>query len=695
MRGENGLKDRARPAFIFIMIIFSLIVGVVYTPYTMAIGARIWTDKDNYGPDETVMIFGEGFLPNRQVKIEITAPDLSVDVIYAWTDESGSFIVQYVLDGQQGTYAVAASDGVNVATTTFSERVWFVSVSPDAATVPQGGSTTATVSVTANPPGGPEVDLWATGQPSGVTVGFSPPKGVPPFTSTMTINVGSTVPLGTYIICIVVFTGVPGYPSYSEKARANFTLTVSGLPPQTVSITVTSSPATGEGFVKVDGVLITTPATFTWTVGSSHTLEALSPVPGPTGTRYVWTSWSDGGAQTHTYVVPSSDQTVIAYYKTQFYLTVSSAYGTTGGEGWYDKDAVAYATVTPLIVPGPTGTRYVFTHWSGDTTGNTSPSNPIIIDAPKTAIANWKTQYEITVTASPGGALGGTFKVTYTQCGTTYSNVQKTTPWTDWADAGTTVSVFEPQNIVNGYRFDRYDPSSSVSMTQARTITLVYVQVGALSVSISPSTARIKVGESVTFSSSVSGGVPPYSYQWYLNGSAVSGATSPTWTFTPTAAGYYIIYVKVTDAVPQTAKSNEASVTVAPPLTVSISPMSASIMVGQSVDFASTVSGGYPPYSYQWYLNDAPVSGATSSSWKFTPTTSGVYYVYLKVTDVNNNVAQSAVARIAVASVPVGGYSVSLAKTSLVFQTAIYTWLIAMFAAILSLAKNGRKISRR
>ncbi|MEM2704196.1 MAG: hypothetical protein QXR45_13675 [Candidatus Bathyarchaeia archaeon] len=217
--------------------------------------------------------------------------------------------------------------------------------------MPQGGSTTATVSVTANPPGGPEVDLWATGQPAGVTVNFSPSKGVPPFASTMTINVGSTVPPGTYLIYIIVFTGVPGHPSYSEKARTSFTLTVSGIPPPTVSITVTSSPITGEGFVKVDGVPITTPTTFTWTVGSTHTIEALSPVLGPTGTRYVWTSWSDDGDQTHTYVVPDSDQTVIAHYKTQYYLTVSSAYGTAGGKGWYDAGAMAYATVTRLLCP--------------------------------------------------------------------------------------------------------------------------------------------------------------------------------------------------------------------------------------------------------------------------------------------------------------------------------------------------------
>jgi len=95
-------------------------------------------------------------------------------------------------------------------------------------------------------------------------------------------------------------------------------------------------------------------------------------------------------------------------------------------------------------------------------------------------------------------------------------------------------------------------------------------------------------------------------------------------------------------------------------LTVSISPTSASILVGQSITFMSTVSGGYPPYTYQWYLNNAPVSGATSPSWTFTPTTAGIYYVHLKIIDAKGNTARSEAARITVATVPVGGHSIPI-----------------------------------
>ncbi len=96
----------------------------------------------------------------------------------------------------------------------------------------------------------------------------------------------------------------------------------------------------------------------------------------------------------------------------------------------------------------------------------------------------------------------------------------------------------------------------------------------------------------MTFTSSVSGGSPPYSYQWYLDGSAVSGATSPAWTFAPTSLqpiGNYTVYMIVTDSLLYTAQSNSAIVSVAPALTVQISPLSASALVGQPITFTATV----------------------------------------------------------------------------------------------------------
>jgi hypothetical protein len=119
-----------------------------------------------------------------------------------------------------------------------------------------------------------------------------------------------------------------------------------------------------------------------------------------------------------------------------------------------------------------------------------------------------------------------------------------------------------------------------------------------------------------------------------------------------------------------------------PPLSASISPLSASILVGQSVTFTSTVHGGYTPYSYQWNLNGIPVSGATSNTWTFTPTASGICYVHLKVTDAKANTAQSDAARITVATVPVGGYSIPIQVQTKTEPIIPYIALIATLTAV-------------
>jgi hypothetical protein len=128
-----------------------------------------------------------------------------------------------------------------------------------------------------------------------------------------------------------------------------------------------------------------------------------------------------------------------------------------------------------------------------------------------------------------------------------------------------------------------------------------------------------------------------------------------------------------------------------PSLSASISPLSTSILVGQSVTFTSAVSGGYTPYTYQWYLNGNPVSGATSSTWTFTPTTGGIYYVYLKVTDAKGNTAQSDAARITVATVPVGGYSISIQTPTKTEPILPYTTIITTITIALTKIRNKTK----
>ena len=162
----------------------------------------------------------------------------------------------------------------------------------------------------------------------------------------------------------------------------------------TVSITITSSKS-GAGLVKVDGAAITTPATFTWIVGSTHTLQANSPVSGVSSVRYVYTGWSDGLGQTHSYTVPGASTTVTASYKTQYKLTIyispSSLSATNirvspastsryNGRGsvYYWIDSSTTVTLTAGAISG-----HRFSRWSGAVSG-TSTTVTVNMSGPKT-----------------------------------------------------------------------------------------------------------------------------------------------------------------------------------------------------------------------------------------------------------------------------------------------------------------------
>lgn len=85
--------------------------------------SKIWTDKTNYASEETVIIFGIGFMPESNVTVEVTRPDYHVDSWGVTSDMDGAFTTTYPLNGITGTYTVKATDGTNTATITFIDAV--------------------------------------------------------------------------------------------------------------------------------------------------------------------------------------------------------------------------------------------------------------------------------------------------------------------------------------------------------------------------------------------------------------------------------------------------------------------------------------------------------------------------------------------------------------------------------------------
>jgi hypothetical protein len=197
---------------------------------------------------------------------------------------------------------------------------------------------------------------------------------------------------------------------------------------------------------------------------------------------------------------------------------------------------------------------------------------------------------------------------------------------------------------------------------QSNTVTMTVDYVP--TISISPTSAALDVGQSQLFNSSVHNGTSPFSYQWYLNGATVPGATGSTWTFIPLSSGSYSVYVNVTDGVGVQAESNAATVRFNPVPFVSISPPFVTLDVGQSQTFTLTASNGTSPFSYQWYLNGTAVSGATGSTWAFSPTSSGSFAVYVTTIDNAGYPANSNIANVVVSPT----FSVDISPSAVVLS---------------------------
>lgn len=145
---------------------------------------------------------------------------------------------------------------------------------------------------------------------------------------------------------------------------------------------------------------------------------------------------------------------------------------------------------------------------------------------------------------------------------------------------------------------------------------------------------------SATFSVNIAepGNPPEYTYQWYVDGTAVSGATSSSYTKTGlSTTATHSIYCEVTNKK-GTVTSRVATLKVTQyytPTLNSIYPMNTEVVFNNSVTCSCVISSaGYPAsYTYQWYKNGSIVSGATSSTYTFTPTAIGTTTLYCKVTN--------------------------------------------------------------
>ncbi len=189
----------------------------------------------------------------------------------------------------------------------------------------------------------------------------------------------------------------------AHSVIANPVLSIKAVFVEEQAMRISTSPD-GPAF-SVDGAVYSTASTFWFEPGSYHILSVATLQSGSPGTRYQFAAWSDGGSATH--VVQFTAATSIqATFSTEYYLTVTSPVPGASGSGWYADGSQVSAIVTNDIYAQGPGERLTFQGWSGDATGNGLASDPVVMDGPKAAIAQYGTQYYLEVSSGFASASG-------------------------------------------------------------------------------------------------------------------------------------------------------------------------------------------------------------------------------------------------------------------------------------------------
>jgi len=267
---------------------------------------------------------------------------------------------------------------------------------------------------------------------------------------------------GAAVILLFLIVAVSTSPAIATTSIASATTILTSGTAPSVTITLDSFPQ-GAELVTVDGNLVVTPTVFSWQIGSTHNVSAVSSLSCGPSCRFVFEAWSDGGEQTHTITVPNSSWTCMAVYQQQYLLTIKSTAGGTAAPatGWQN----VYAKLPILATPN---TGFIFVSWNGSafvswagagigSFNGTSASASVTMDGPITETAtfapmtNETTNTISTHTASSTTTQSKTVQITITSDPASEGIISVdgtplTTPHTFTWTNGTTHALYAPQS---------------------------------------------------------------------------------------------------------------------------------------------------------------------------------------------------------------------------------------------------------
>ncbi len=541
---------------------------------------------------------------------------------------------QTVTAGQTATFSVSAS---GTAPLSYQWR-------KNSATITGATSSSYTTPVTTTADSGSTFSVVVTNSAGSATSN----------NATLTVNAAAVAPS---------ITSQPASQTVTAGQTATFTVSAAGTAPLSYQWRKNGTNITG-----ATSNSYTTPVTTTADSGSTFSVVVSNSAGSATSNNATLTE--NAAAVAPSITSQPGNQTVTAGQMATFSV---SAAGTAPLSYQWRKNgsnitgATSNSYTTPATTTADSGSTFsvVVTNSAGS-----APSNNATLTVNAAAVAPSITSQPASQTVTAGQtatftvSASGTAPMSY-QWRKNGSNITGatsttyTTPATTTSDSGSTFSIM----VTN----------SAGSVTSNNAILNVNAAAVAPSITSQPANQTVTAGQTATFTVSTAG-TAPMSYQWRKNGTTITGATAssystPATTMSDSGSGFSVM---ISNSAGSTTSNNATltvnqAATIAPSITTQ--PVNQTVTVGQTATF-SVLASGTAPLSYQWRKNGTNITGATSTSYTTTATTtadSGSTFSVVVNSSAGSATSNSATLTVNSASPPSGSGKLVLSAERLVF----------------------------
>ena len=280
-----------------------------------------------------------------------------------------------------------------------------------------------------------------------------------------------------------------------------------------------------------------------------------------------------------------------------------------------------------------------------------------------------------TFVITPVGSPEGTFAVNVgTAVNVNFTITDTPTPVKSWKVTGTLAPGLSIAGLSGGvvnlanpvilgtvttagtYSIDvkAYDKTGGTGKTDGVLYPITFIVSGtavatAPSITTQPTAQVVTAGSSASFSVTASG-TAPLTYQWKFNGTAISGATSSSYTLSNAQSAnegnYSVTVSNSANSVTSSAVSLLVSSSGTAP-TFTLQPIGGTVVLGQVVVLNAKASG---TPNYQWYKNGTAIVGATDSSLVISSVSSSSAGTYVLKASNNSATASSNPAELSIGS---------------------------------------------